>query len=262
MTAAGQNVKITNPERIARLLQRVAAGGIPVQVRSMGQLETAVKGRAVSSGSIASKNGLSIAGISEKGRNHLRAFSGFPIQIEFVLSAVKIVFSSTMIELNENEALFGLPASLTSIERRKNGRFPMTMGTRAYLKLDNWNPSIQDSAGEPFFEYQRNIASLLQFGDVSVGGISIVSRFPALCRVLQKGVVIEKTQLMFPLSEPVPAIIQVRWVKRLRESIQGLGGSDRTFRAYKFGVQFVDPSEKLEIEIQKFISKLSMSEAI
>ncbi len=99
-------------------------------------------------------------------------------------------------------------------------------------------------------------------GDISMGGVSVVSRFPSICRNLQKGVIVDDALLMLPLVEPIPITFEVRWVKRFKESVQGFDGTPRTFRVYKFGLLFVNPSQRLNQEINRFIARLATAEAI
>jgi hypothetical protein len=264
MAAEATKVKITSPERVARILQRVAQGGVGIQIRSLAQIETAVKGRASSSGTLSTQDAFEISGVSDKGRAHLQSFmqSNNGVQIEFVLMAVKVVFFARIVKFSGSAVLVTIPDYLTTIERRRDERFVMPVGNKAFLRLEDWFPEIKDPVVPPFFEYQRELASLVALGDISLGGISIVSRFPALCKVLQKGAMLDKVSLLFPLSEPINSTIEIRWAKRLRESVQDFTGEPRTFRAYKFGIQFVNPSSKLQSEIQRFIAKIATSEAI
>jgi hypothetical protein len=261
-TEASQQSKVTNPERIIRVLQKIASGGLSVQIRALKQPETAVKGRAVESGSLTVSNGVRIGGISEKGRAHLQNFAHDGVQVEFVLMSTKVVFSSRVIEFVGNQLLLSIPDSLTSIERRKDARFPITVSTRAYLQLQDWFTDTKDPTCPPFFEYQRDFATLLHVGDVSVGGLSIVSRFPFVCKALQRGAVVDRCALILPLTSPIIAPIEVRWVKRLRERISDYNGEERTMRMYKFGIQFVNPQPELELELRKFMARLAVAEAI
>jgi hypothetical protein len=255
-------MKVINPERILRVLERVSNGGLSVQIRSLRQQDVAVKGRAIPSHALQSKIGFSITGLSDKGRGHLLSTAEGGLQIEFVLMSTKIVFYSRLIDMDASGVVVSIPDYLLSIERRKDTRFGVTDGTRAYVRMDDWHVDHRDAAAPPFFEYQRSFASLLQVGDVSVGGLSLVSRFPAACRLLQRGAVIDKSQMMLPLMAPIPLIMEVRWVKRVRENLPDSKGEMRTTRAYKFGIQYVNPTEMLQKELQKFMARLAVAEAI
>lgn len=257
-----QKMKVSNPDRILRVLERVASGSLSVQIRALGQVETAVKGRAVSLNNNGSLQNFSIGGISEKGRAYLSSLADGGIQVEFVLMSTKIVFYARLLQLNSSGIVVSIPSFLLSIERRKDARFPITVSTRAYIKLTDWYPDIRDPGVTPFFGYQRDLAVLQQVGDVSVGGLSLVSRFPAVCKIFQRGAIVDNAALMLPLTPPLPAKLEIRWVKRIKESIQDFNGQQRTTRAYKFGVQFLNPSEELQYELQKFMARLAVAEAI
>lgn len=257
-----QNIKISNPERVLRILQRVAQGGLSVLVRDLSQIETAVKGRAGSSATVSRMNGFTISGLSERGRAYLMSHPEATLQIEFVLMATKVVFQSKIMKIDGNAVMVALPEVLTSMERRKDARYVVTPNMRAFVRIDNWHPEQSDPTVIPFFEYQRSNASLLSAGDVSNGGLSIVSRFPAVCRILQRGSILEQSALILPLEAAIPAMLEVRWVKRIRDSVQDMQGNMRTVRIYKFGIQFLNPSDQLQNEIQKFMAKLAVAEAI
>lgn len=257
-----QNIKISNPERVLRILQRVAQGGLSILVRDLSQVETAVKGRAGSSASVSRMNGFTISGLSDRGRSYLMSHLEATLQIEFVLMSTKVVFQSKILKVDGNSVMVALPEVLTSMERRKDARYVVTPNARAFVRVDHWHPEQSDPTVIPFFEYQRDNASLLSAGDVSNGGLSIVSRFPSVCKVLQRGSVLEQSALVLPLERPIPAMLEVRWVKRIRDSVQDIQGNMRTVRIYKFGIQFLNPSEQLQSEIQKFMAKLAVAEAI
>lgn len=262
MTQNEQNIKISSPERILRILQRVAQGGLHVLVRDVSQPEVAVKGRAVSSSAVSRAGGFSIGGLSERGRIYLAAHPDAIFQIEFVLMATKVTFQSKIMRMDGNAVIVSLPDLLVSIERRKDARYLVTANTKAFVKIDNWHPDQRDATVIPFFEYQRENATLIAAGDVSAGGMSIVTRFPAICRALQKGSIVDRGSLILPLEPPIPIMFEVRWVKRIRENLQDMDGHVRTARFYKFGVQFVNPSEKLVTELQRFMTRLVVADAI
>lgn len=262
MSQKDQNIVISNPERVLRILQRVAQGGLPILIRDLNQIETAVKGRAGSSATVSRLNGLTVSGLSERGRIYLTTHPDATLQVEFVLMATKVIFHSKIIRVEGNSVMLALPEMLTSMERRKDARYTVTPNAKAFIRVDNWHPDQSDPTVVPFFEYQRENASLLSAGDVSNGGLSIVSRFPSVCKILQRGSVIEQSALVLPLEAPIPVMIEVRWVKRIRDSVQDVQGNMRIIRIYKFGIQFLNPSEHLQNHIQKFIAKLAVAEAI
>ncbi len=256
-------VKITNPDRIVRILSRVATSGLVLQIRALKKPEVAVKGRAIVAGQgITSAEGFILSGISEKGKAHLLALTDGGFQIDFVLTNVKIVFYTNLLGLFGSGMRVSLPDFLWSVERRKDARFSVTASTRAYIRLDDLVIDQNDPSIPPFLGYQRDMATWQAIGDLSQGGISVVSRFPALCQILERGTVIKRSSLLLPLVPPVPVAFDVRWVKKVKESIQDLEGSQRTFRIYRFGLQFNNPSDVLVESVQRFMSKLLIADAI
>lgn len=207
-------------------------------------------------------SGLYVGGISANGLKHLALHAANGFQIEFVLMSSMVAFTTRLLGVDGDELRLAIPIALNSIERRKDARHQMTLTTRAYVRVAGWRPDLKDLAAPPFFDYQRDQSSLLHIGDISNGGISIVSRFPIACSVVKKGVVLDRGDLVLPMAPAIPVSMEVRWVKKIRESLSDERGRPKNIRVYKFGILFLNPSERLMTEIQKFIARLSVADAI
>ena len=245
-----------------RILLRVAESGLPVLIRAVSLPEIAVKGRATAPGEVLSGAGMKLTNISEKGRAHIALHAPGGVQIEFVLMSTKIVFYTHVLMVDENSANVAIPSYLLSIERRKDGRFPVTTSARAYLRVHSFQPDLRDLAAPPYFEHQRLSAGLIHVGDVSMGGISLISRFPAITRIFARNAVIDMAEILFPLSAPLHCSLEVRWTKKIRDGLPTEDGKGRMTRLYKFGIRFIDPKVEVVNSIQAFIHRLSQADAI
>ena len=255
-------MRISSPEKVARVLEKVGASGLPLLIRALSSPSTAIKGRAIPVGGSIRESGFKIGNISEQGIRFLAANAAGGIQIEFVLMATKVVFFTSLSFLGRQDCVALLPSYLVSIERRKDTRFPVAGNARAFLSVNSWVPDAGDPATVPFFESTKNLASLLPVGDVSMGGISVVTRFPAACKMLDRGHAIEEVKFYLPLLPAFEVEASVRWCKRQKEAVQDVDGRARISRTYRFGIQFVNPTEELIRNLQLFIQQISQADAI
>jgi len=255
-------MRISSPERVARLLEKVAQSNLPLLVRALSSPTIAVKGRAVPTLGAISEHGFKIGGISDRGLRFLAANSAGGLVVEFVLMSSKVEFYTTMATLSKVECVVSLPSYLLSIERRKNTRHQVAGNARAFLSIDSWEPDAEDMATVPFFESSSELSSLIPVGDVSLGGISIVTRFPSICNVFDRLPMEEIGKFYLPMMAPIPIEASIRWCKRVKEVIPEDKGANRVVRFFRFGVQFVNPSDDLLKNIQLFIQKVSQAEAI
>jgi len=255
-------MRISSPERVARLLEKVAQSSLPLLVRALSSPTIAVKGRAIPVDGSIGDQGFKIGGISDRGLKFLSANSAGGLMVEFVLMSSKVEFYTTIATLSSLDCTVSLPNYLLSIERRKNARYQVAGNARAFMSFDTWEPDPEDMATVPFFESSSELGSLIPVGDVSLGGISLVTRFPSICKVFDRSPMEEIGQFYLPMSTPMPVEASIRWTKRVKEVLPDENGVNRIVRTFRFGVQFVNPSDDLLKSIQMFIQKLSQAEAI
>lgn len=253
-------IKITNPERVVRILRRICQGSLPVMIRVMDNVSIAVKGRAAAVVVESGIKGMRISNVSDKGIFHLKV--GSKVQVEFVMMATKVVFVS-MISMREQSSLIvDLPLSLVSIERRKNARFPTTRDLSAFLELSIWMPNGDDLTAPPTFPHYRDLGARMQIVDMSNGGICAVSRFPAVNDIARRGLIDDHSKIIVPMQKPIVIAMEIRWVKKIKEAVKAPDGSIRTMRSYKFGAEFAKINEESLLKIRQFMQQLSQAEAI
>lgn len=228
-------------------------------VRAEGAASIAVKGRAANV-ILEGDSGMRISNISEKGVAHLGMRTR--IQVEFIMMSTKVVFITTILSREQSSIVVSMPASLLSIERRKNARYACTDDLTAYLDLSIWKPEAEDVTGPPFFSHHRDLAAYIGIADLSFGGLCAVTRFPAVNTVLRRGLIDDRAKLVLPMQDPLEVSVEIRWFKRIREHVKG-NEEDGTFqRHYRFGVEFISQSEAVKVAVRQFITQVSQAGAI
>jgi hypothetical protein len=257
-----QRLKISSPEKVARVLEKAGQVGLPLLIRAMSKPSVAVKGRAkVSPGSIG-MHGFKIGNISQPGLEHLSQHGGGGVQIEFSLSNAKLMFYSTIAHFSADHCTFTSPDYLLSIERRKSIRYPVVGSLRAFLKVRDWSPKIFDPGVPPFLGSAADMISLFRVSDVNQAGLSIEERFPAVCKVLDEPLKQYEVDLYLPMIRPIAAAVSLHWQRKSRNIVSELDGDNRIVTSYRFGLQFVNPSSELVSAVNSFVSIISQAEAI
>lgn len=254
-------IKISNAQRIMRILRRISQAELQVIVRGAADTTVAVKGRSGDLILDSVPNGMRISGISDKGVQHLGG-KGSRVQVEFIMMSTKVVFASAILVSEQNSIIIAVPTALVSIERRKNARYTCSEDLLGLIELSVWKPDQNDMTAPPFYMHNQSLAGLIQIADLSYGGLCAVTRFPAVNTVLRRGVVDEKARLILPMQDPVEVSIAVRWSKRIKELVPGKEESQSFMRSYRFGLEFNSPSEQVRIAIRHFIQLLSQVDAI
>jgi hypothetical protein len=260
VNANESRLKISNPQRITRILRRICQASLQVMVRGSGASGIAVKGRAANILTDGTPC-LRIANISDKGILHLSTVER--VQVEFVMMSTKVVFLASLVAREQNSILITLPTALVSIERRKNARYNCTEDLTAYLDLSLWKPHVEDVTAPPFYPQTRSISGFLQVGDLSFGGLCVVTRFPAVNTVLRRGLIDDRARLVLPMQDPLEVGIEIRWFKRIKEHVKSSDETAQNFmRTYRFGVEFTSQSDEVRVAIRQFIQQLSQAGAI
>lgn len=255
-------IKISNHQRIRRILDKICQASLPVIVRGSGSSAVSVKGRAATIISYGPNNlpVIRIANISDKGISHIVAAGR--IQVEFVMMATKVVFLSQLVAREDQSILITFPQNLVSIERRKNARYTCTDDLKAFLDLSAWHADIDDLSSPPFFPQFKNISGYISVADLSFGGLCGVTRFPSSSLVMKRGVIDDRASLILPMIGRIPISIEIRWIKRIKEHHKDKSGQEIQRRFYKFGAEFVTQSDHLKVSLRQFIAKISQAGAI
>jgi hypothetical protein len=253
-------LKISNPQRISRILRRICQASLPLMVRAAGATGVAVKGRAANIVVDVAQPAMRISNISDKGIAHLGAAT--KVQVEFVMMSTMVVFVANILSREQNSVLISLPQALVSIERRRNARYNTTEDLCAFLDMSLFRPSDQDVTAAPFYPQYRTLTSHIALADISFGGVCAVTRFPAVSAVLKRGLIDDQARLVLPMQQPLEVGVEVRWFKRIKEHIKGREEDDAYMRSYRFGLEFTSHSDQVRVAIRQFIQALSQADAI
>lgn len=257
-----QKLKIASPEKVSRLLEKAGQTGLPLLIRTISNPSVAVKGRAKSSLGPLNLHGFKVGNISDKGIEHLAKNAKGGVQLEFALSSMRVTFYSSISHFDRDDCTFTLPDFLLSIERRKNARFAVLGSQRAFISIPGWRPDATDPGLAPFFISSSELSALLPVADVSLGGLSISDKFPAICSLFGDVPLDKQIMLYLPMMKPLEVAVSIRWRRKTRDVVTELHGQSRLLNSYRYGVQFLRPSEELLNHMRGFIQMIAQAEAI
>jgi hypothetical protein len=257
-----QKLKISSPEKISRLLEKAGQSELPLLIRTLSDPKIAVRAQAKPSSRALDLEGFKVCSISARGLDHLVKKGKGGVQLEFPLSSLYMTFYSSISDLSVEECTFTIPNYIVSMERRKNTRFLVVGTHRAFVSIEGWEPSVDDSGVRPIFLASKETARLVSVGDISLSGLLLVERFPAICSVLDEIHSNHGATLYIPMMKPIAASVNVRWHRKTKEVITDLDGRSRFVTTYRYGVQFRDPTDELLSGIRGFIHMIAQAEAI
>ena len=247
---------------MSRLLEKAGQTGLPLLIRTISNPTIAVKGRAKSSPGPLSLHGFKVGNISERGLEHLAKNAKGGVQLEFALSSMRVTFYSSISHFALDDCTFTLPDFLLSIERRKNTRFMVLGSQRAFISMPEWRPVASDPGLAPFFVSSNEMSALIPVADVSLGGLSICDKFPAICAQFSEVPADRRMVLYLPMMKPIEIFGSIRWHRKTRDVVTELDGQSRLINSYRYGVQFIGSSEELLNSVRGFIQMIAQAEAI
>ncbi len=254
--------RITQSETITKIILRLAQSGLPVSLRRPDKPEISVRAKIGAIDQTRQVQSLRLTDVSDKGLIYLNERRHEIVMVEFSLSTSKITFETRLIERESHNIYLSFPTALVSVERRKNQRHNSTNELPAFLRTNVPPLQCSEWAYPPkfFLNEPRHIKFLV--GDISNGGISVVSRFPVALLIFKK---IEKPlheTLYFPMQEGIAVSYLVRWVKKIKENIADEAGYSRLIRTYRFGLEFVDISDEGLGRVKQYIHLLDQAVGI
>lgn len=255
-------MRISSPEKVARLLDKVGHSGLPLLIRSLKVQSIAVKARALSSGGSSDSPGFKMGNISDRGLQFLTQNKDAVFQIEFTLASEKVIFTTKITNLTRQCCVVAIPKFIESVERRKSARVEPSENLRAYVGFERLAAVSNDYQAPPVFESSQDLSALIPVSDISVGGVALISRFPFVSRLIKTTTSSERAFLYLPMTAPIALDGSIRWNRQVAENTQAIAGQLRVITSYKFGLQFVDPNQTLQNHVQMFIQRLSQADAI
>lgn len=253
-------IKIASPERVLRIVKRMCEANLPLMIRGESDQSVAVKGRAVEIFDSQQGPMFRIDNVSERGMAHLK--NSNKLQVEFVLSETQILFVSMVVSRESGVLVVKMPKSLVSVERRKNARHICTATMPVFVSLSIWQPSSDDLMTAPFYPHHASVGGYLNVADLSVGGLCFLTRFPALGQAVKRGQVDDHARIYLPMLPAIEAKLVIRWVKRVKEYPKEANNEEFFDRFYRFGAEFVEPSDPLRFALRQYIQQLSREGAL
>lgn len=247
--------KITNPERIARILSKMCEGRMQVIIRTKESSKLGIRANFLS----LSKEGLLFDRISVFGLEKIPL--GLPVKIEVLGMPTMVMFFVEARQKDSDKLVCSVPSMLVSVERRQNSRFKVIPSSMAYMSFSMWQPEDQDLGAPPFFEAYRTLASWIPMVDISAGGVCLSSHFPSFLSALESVSLDAEAKLHLPMQNPLPVQAAIRWKRRIRNRFAD-NDSERYQLDFRLGIEFVGLSDEHKLRIRNYLRQLSVAEAI
>jgi hypothetical protein len=260
-----KRIKILNPERINRLLQRVCEANLQILLRTPQNTGVVVKGLASTlvpySQDETNSTLMEIGGLSEKGFMFLANKS--EIQVEFLMMATKVIFRSKIVIVDYGFIRIEMPHELVAIERRSNARYRTSPDLMAFINVSLWYPEDDDYSAPPCLKHFSEMKSWITLVDLSLGGFCAETKFPSVAHSIGKGDVDQNAFLILPMQAPIKVNFEVKWSKKIKEHVPtDQEDHVRCLKSYKFGCEYVAIDDKVQLSLQKFFKQSSQAMAV
>lgn len=254
-------LRVSNQETIRRVLEKALDVRLLCMIKYQGDTSISVKGNIIDL--ITEKKNTSIirfGNISSKGLKYLREKS--LVQIECSIMSKKVIFTSRILSMDISSIFVEVPEHLLTVNRRSDERYKCLKEFGAFFKFSNFAPGWDDFSATPFYSHYGHYSGLIAIDDISLGGASLRTNFPAINKVTFKGFVDHDATFIFPMQQYLRTSIELRWIKKIKEYHQDHVSQPRPVTSYRLGLQFIDKSPKLLDSIRIFIHQLNQKQAI
>ncbi len=251
--------KITNPERITRIVARMCDGHMQALIRTKENAKVGIRANFSQFDGQKQPPQIVFDKISELGLQKLE--KGMPVKIEVIGMPSKVMFVSVISEKTADGVLCNIPHSLVTIERRQNSRYRVTPSAMAYLSFSVWSPEEDDPSSPPFFDAYKGLASWIPVLDISAGGICIQSHFPSFINALETIELDPRAKLHLPMSAPMVVQAAIRWRRRIKNRVIE-DKRERYQLDFRLGIEFLELSDEFQIKIRNYLRQLSVADAI
>lgn len=252
-------MRIHRPERVDRILSRVFDARLDLLIRVVSHPKVAVRGKAMLIDRSSQPACVFIGGLSPQGSRYLAQAQD--VRVEFVGMATQIVFESTCFGVVGDTVRLSVPQELTSFDRRTNVRATVVPKLSAFMKLGDWYPRETDMTSPPVIDLFQDLSNWVPLADISEGGACLTVRFPSLLDRYDRGMIDSRSELILPLHHPIPVPIEIRWVRRIKDS-KIEDQKTRFQRFFKLGIQFRELDETSRLMIKQYMNQLTVAEAI
>lgn len=259
MTQPEVKSRISDPERIRRILIKAADAQLGVMIRLKEGETTAVRAKVRALTTLDGVDVMTVDSLSDKGIQYLgRASTCF---VELVTISAKIIFSTFIVRFSGDTVMLTLPTELVNIERRKNARHPIPQGFAAFISLPAWSPKITEPESPPAIVGLSCYANWIRLGDLSMAGASARLMTPGLAGFFERGQEEKAAVLRLPAMDPLTVHCVIRWTKRVSDwtdsSAQG-----KFSRILTMGFEFLNLDENARQGLHQAIREFSTSSAV
>ena len=256
----GASSKIANPDRISRLVSRMCDGNMQVLIRHRDSGKVTIRGAFIKMGKINQVPVLQLGKISEAGLTKFE--KSMPLKVEVLGMASQLTFQTVILDKTDDGIVCSMPLSLINTERRTNTRFRCTPKLMAFMSFGFWKARENDPSSPPFFASYGGIPNWIGVADISVGGVCLITRFPAFLHASEE--IVDKVEafLHLPMSQPLPMTGYIRWRRKIKNRSEDDSLGERFMLEYRIGFEFADVGEDQQQKIRHFIRQLTVAEAI
>jgi hypothetical protein len=203
---------------------------------------------------------LHVKNISTKGMEYLTA--GLAVQVEVIGLKQRVVFLSQIMSTEHDSALLTIPSYINVHERRINTRYPTGREMAAFLNIKDFAVDGNDITHPPIFGLYKPLSSWVLVRNISIGGAMIETNFPGIHDFLGEKKGWNAGQLILPRMTSPQISFEVRWQKRLRETLAMDDNATRSQLKFQSGIRFGETPEGFIDLITLFTNKLSVATAI
>ena len=240
--------KLTNPERIARLVSRMCTGGMQVVLREESSGKVGIRGSFFQLRDVKNAKVIYFNNVSAHGRAKLK--KGDIVKVEVIGMPSQVVFRTKVVAIVADGIVCVLPKSLISVERRANARYATSKNMMIYCELSVWKATPEDSAASPVCQEYNDVSSWLPIADMSLGGICAQSSFPSFSHVVDEYQMDPKMKLFVPMQKPIEVPVHFRWKRKIKNLVETTEGS-RYKMDYRIGIEFSDLDDEMASQFKK-----------
>lgn len=255
-------IRISDPKRITRILEKANINHFPVLLRDLKDPKIAVKGECKGLGEVVQKTTgkrykcVRISGVSQKGLDYIGNTK--QVKLEFTMTSLKLVCAVHVIEKNELQRSIYLtpPQHIYSFERRTMVRHQIDKNFPVLVRLPDYFPTEHDLLAQPFFPHTAHLASNIGAADISSEGICLSSIFPSFLDAVQREKHIKGALIHLPMHLPIPVDMKYCWIKTIRKESPYKKAQGKTSKIYTVGCSFTEPSSDLIHAIHLFVKQV------
>ncbi len=256
----GASSKISNPDRISRLVARMCDGNMQVLLRHRDSGKVTIRGAFIKMGNIGQKPVILMGKMSEAGLIKLER--DMPVKVEVLGMSSQLTFQTLIVDKNQDGIICSMPKTLINTERRTNSRFRVSNKLTAFMSFGFWKSVENDPSSSPFFSSYGGIPNWIGIADISMGGVCLVTRFPAFLHASEAMTDKVQALLHLPMSQPLPMNGVIRWRRKIKNRVEDELVGERFQLEYRIGFEFAEIGDDQQQKIRHFIRQLTVAEAI